>query len=174
MKLAIIAALIATAPCIASAQDDPGQLVSNPNPASFQVYGLPSAPKSVKDDSVQGGRALPVAVSGNGTPYAVGVNVPLIQSIKAGDKLTMMFYAKLAKAEPGVTTAKIAAQVQLSSAPYTAIASKPFDLGTEWKLLAVTAVADKDYAKGALTAAFHINTAKQTIALGPVAVFAKR
>jgi hypothetical protein len=165
-----VAALIAAAPLSAQAQDAPAP-INNPNPATFQVYGLPSPPKSVKDDTVQGGRALPVSVTGSGTPYAVGVNVPLTQAVKAGDKLNLMFFAKLQAAEPGVTTSKIAAQIQLSSAPYTAIASKQVDLTSEWKLFTMDAVADKDYAKGQLTAAFHINTGKQTVALGLVAVF---
>ncbi|MES2986518.1 MAG: carbohydrate binding domain-containing protein [Pseudomonadota bacterium] len=169
--IAMVAALVATAPFAAQAQD--AAPINNPNPASFQVYGLPSPPKSVKDDGVQGGRALPVTVTGSGTPYAVGVNVPLTQAVKAGDRLTVMFYAKLQKAEPGVTTTKITGQVQLSGAPYTAIASKPVDLSPEWKLFTFDAVADKDYAKGQLTAAFHVNTGKQTVALGVVAVFDK-
>jgi hypothetical protein len=176
LVLGLLAVPAAAAPFAAQgmrSQDDPGPMINDPNPATFQVYGIPSAPKSVKDESVQGGRALNVPVTGSGTPYAVGVNVPLNKPVKAGDQLTVMFYAKLQKAEPGVTSAKVTAQVQLSSAPYTAIAGKPFDVPTEWKLFTVTAVADKDYSKGSLTAAFHINTGKQTIGLGLVAVFAK-
>lgn len=172
MKLgfAMIAGLIAAAPLAAQAQSEPVP-INNPNPATFQVYGLPSPPKSVKDDTVQGGRALPVAVNGVGTPYAVGVNVPITQAVKAGDKLNLMFFARLQKAEPGVTATKIAGQIQLSGAPYTAIAGKQVDLTSEWKLFTLEAIADKDYAKGQLTAAFHINTGKQTVALGLVAVF---
>lgn len=176
LVLGLLAVSAAAAPFAAQgmgSQDDPGPMVNDPNPATFQVYGVPSPPKSVKDDAVQGGRALNIPVTGSGTPYAVGINVPITNPIKAGDQLTVMFYAKLQKAEPGVTSAKITAQVQLSSAPYTAIASKPVDVPMEWKLFTANAVADKDYAKGALTAAFHINTGKQTIGLGLVAVFAK-
>lgn len=146
------------------------QIVTNPDPSTFQVYGLSPAPKSKKDDTVQGGRALLLPVTGSGTPYAVGVNVPITQDIKAGDHLVLMFWAKLAKAEPGVTSAKIAGQVQLAAAPYSAIFTKQFDLTPEWKLFEARGVADKDYSKGTLNAAFHVNTGKQTVALGIVVV----
>jgi len=153
--------------------DDPGTMINDPNPATFGVYGVTPAPKSIKDESVQGGRALNVAVTGSGTPYAVGINVPINAAIHAGDHVTMMFYAKLQKAEPGVTSAKISANIQLSAAPYSALVSKQFDATPEWKLFVVTATADREYAKGSVNAAFHINTGRHTMGLGLVAVFAK-
>lgn len=149
------------------------QIVNNPDPSTFTLYGLTPAPKSKKDDTVQGGRSLTVAVTGSGTPYAVGIGSPIIQDVKAGDPLVLMFYAKLVKAEPGVTTTKINAQVQVSSAPYTTIFAKEVELTPEWKLYQVTGVADKDYAKGTIGATFHVNTGKQTVALGIVVVMDK-
>lgn len=166
-------AAIAALPAQQSDEEAARQIITNPDPSTFQIYGLKPAPKSKKDDTVQGGRALFIPVTGSGTPYAVGVNVPIIQDIKAGDHLTLMFYAKLAKAEPDVTTAKITGQIQLSAAPYTAVFGKQFDMTTEWQLFQVSGVADKDYAKGALNAAFHVNTGRHTVALGMVAVIDK-
>lgn len=166
-------AALAALPPQQSDEEAARQIVTNPDPSTFQIYGLNPAPKSKKDDTVQGGRALFVPVTGSGTPYAVGINVPIIQDIKKGDRLTLMFYAKLAKAEPGVTTAKISGQIQLSAAPYTSIFGQQFDMTTEWKLFHVSGVADKDYAKGSIGAAFHVNTGKHTVALGMVAVIDK-
>ena len=155
------------------ADDAMGTMINDPNPSTFQVYGVTPAPRSIRDDTVQGGRSLHVPVTGSGTPYAVGVNVPIIQPVKAGDHLTLMFFAKLEKPAEGITTARIAGQIQLAGAPYTAMFSKQFDMTMEWKLYSVDGIADKDYAKGTLNAAFHINTGRQTVALGLVAVFAK-
>ena len=149
------------------------QIINDPNPGSFTVYGVNPAPKSKKDDSVQGGRSLTVAVTGSGTPYAVGIGSPIIQDVKAGDNLVLMFWARLAKAEPGVTSSKINAQVQLSSAPYTTIFAKEVEITPEWKLFQATGVADKDYPKGSIGATFHVNTGKQTVALGIVVVMDK-
>ena len=150
------------------------QIVNNPDPSTFQMYGLNPAPKSKKDDSVQGARSLRVPVTGAGSPYSIGINVPITQDIKAGDHLTLMFYAKFEKPEPAtLTTARIGAQVQLAGAPYTAVFSKQFDMTTEWQLFQVSGVADKDYSKGTLNAAFHVNTGHHTVVLGLVAVIDK-
>lgn len=147
------------------------KVITNTNPASFQTYGFDPAPKVVKDGAVQGGAALRVPVTGVGEAWSMGVNVPLLKPVKAGDRLVLAFYARLSKAEGGATTAKIAnAQIQLSAAPYTAIFGKPFDVTSEWQLLQVAGKADKDYPAGALVAALHVNTGKHVIDLGPVAV----
>src|SRR4051812_42004096 len=63
------------------------KVANNTNPASFQVYGLTPAPKVVSDKAVQGGKALRLPVTGSGDPWSVGVNVPLIKPVKAGDRL---------------------------------------------------------------------------------------
>lgn len=147
------------------------KVITNTNPASFQAYGFTPPPKVVKDGAVQGGKALRLPVTGAGDPWSMGVNVPLLQPVKAGDRLVLAFYARVSKPADGAATAKIAgAQIQLSAAPYTALFTKPFDVTPEWQFLQVAGRADKDYAAGALSAAFHVNTGKQVIDLGPVAV----
>ncbi|MCW3846622.1 hypothetical protein OF829_05180 [Sphingomonas sp. LB-2] len=173
LALGLLAAPVAAIAALPQQQSDDAaarQIVNNPDPSTFTIYGVNPTPKSKRDDTVQGGRSLAVSVTGSGTPYAVGIGSPILQDIKAGDHLVLMFYAKLVKAEPGVTTATINAQVQLSSAPYTTIFAKPFEITPEWKLFQVAGVADKDYAKGTIGATFHVNTGKQTVALGLVAV----
>jgi hypothetical protein len=176
LALGLLAAPIAAVAALPQQQSDEDaakQIVNNPDPSTFQIYGLSPAPKSKKDETVQGARSLRIPVTGSGTPYAIGVNVPIVQDIKAGDHLTLMFYAKFEKPEPVVTTAKIAGQIQLAAAPYTAVFSKQFDMTTEWQLFSVSGVADKDYAKGTLNAAFHVNTGHHTVVLGLVAVIDK-
>lgn len=144
------------------------KVINNTNPASFQVYGLTPPPKLVNDKAVQGGKALRLPVSGSGDPWSVGVNVPLIKPVKAGDKLVVAFYARLSKAD--APTARVNAQIQLSAAPYTALFSKPFDVTPEWKLLQFVGKVDKDYPAGAIGGAFHINTGNHVLDLGPVAI----
>lgn len=182
MHLKVALALAAAVPALFAvpgiAQDQQSQeaalaekVVNNTNPASFQAYGFASKPKLVKDEAVQGGRALRLPVSGEGNPWSMGVNVPLLKPVKAGDRLVLAFYVRLDKAEGGATTAKLArAQIQLSAAPYSALFGKGFDLTTEWQFLQVAGKADKDYPAGALSAAFHVNTGKHVVDLGPVAV----
>jgi hypothetical protein len=171
---AIMLALGATLPAAGQADSDAAQqIINDPNPAHFTVYGLPAPPKSVVDDAVQGGRALPITVTGKGEPFAVGVSVPISKPIRAGDHLVMMFYAKLAKAGSGVTTAPLIGGVQLAAAPYTGLFSEKVDVPAEWKLFTVSGVADKNYPAGAINASFQVNTGAHTMELGLVAVFDK-
>ena len=161
------AACIAAAPLAASHRlaPDPAML-NNPNPASFQAYGIQPAPRTVPDEGVEGGRALPVTVSGSGNAWASGVNVPIIKPVKAGDKITIYFWAKL----QGTGTASIAsAQLQLASAPYTRIFGEGVTITPQWKLYQVSGTADAAHSKGTLNAAFHLNTGKHTVLLGAVA-----
>lgn len=144
------------------------KVISNTNPASFQAYGFTPAPKLVSDKAVQGGKALRLPLTGTGDPWSMGVNVPLLKPVKAGDKLVVAFYARLNKSD--APTAKLNGQIQLSAAPYTALFGKPFDVTSEWKLLQFSGKVDKDYAVGTIGAAFHLNTGKHVIDMGPVAV----
>jgi hypothetical protein len=173
LRIALVLGLLATplaAP--ASAQDDAAQaMINDPNPGFFQVWGVTPAPKSVKDDSVQGGRSVHVPTTGSGNPWDVSVNVPITKAIKAGDRLVLMYYAKLEKPDAGETTGKITGQLQLSAAPYSVVMGSTVDVPLEWKLFTVEGRADKDYAKGTLNATFHLNQGKHTIAMGLVAAF---
>jgi len=173
MGFAAVPAAVAAPPLIAHDRvaADP-ELLNNANPAGFQVYGAGAAPRSIADETVEGGRALPVTVSGNGTPFAVGVNVPLTKPVRAGDAITIYYWAKLAAGGP--ETAPITAQLQLSAAPYTRIFGEGATIGREWKLFKISGTAASAYPRGTLTAAFHINTGAQTVVMGPVAVFAER
>jgi hypothetical protein len=172
LGLFAVSSTMLASPAAAQADDAAAQaMINDPNPATFAVWGVTPAPKSKKDESVQGGRAVVVPAPGGGNPWDVSVNVPITKPIKAGDKLVLMYYAKLAKLEPGQTSGRVTGQLQLSSAPYSVVIGGQVDVPTEWKLFTVEGKADKDYAKGSLNATFHLNHGKQTIAIGLVAVF---
>ncbi|MBO9714457.1 carbohydrate binding domain-containing protein [Sphingomonas sp.] len=173
MALGLAAAPFAFATPAAAQSDDAAaqQMINDPNPSTFAVWGVSPAPKSVKDDSVQGGRSVHVPTTGNGNPWDVSVNVPITKPIKAGDKLTLMYYAKLEKPAAGETSGQITGQIQLNSAPYSVVIGSTVDITPEWKLFTVEGRADKDYSQGSLNATFHINRGKHTVAMGLVAAF---
>ena len=152
-----------------AAQDDIGkQIINEPSPAAFTIYGLREKPRVRKDADVQGGLALRVDVPGKGaTPYAIGLSAPIGKPIRKGDKLVLAFWARFEKAEgPSVTIANAA--VQLAAAPYTAFMGKSVDIGPEWKLYSIEGAADRDYAAGEAGIAMHLATGKQVIDLGPI------
>lgn len=166
--MGVTAALIAVAPGTAHDRAADPVLINNANPASFQVYGIAPVPKSVADDSVEGGRALHVPVTGSGDAWAAGVNVPITKPIKAGDKIVIYYWARL---EGGTGSASIAsAQLQLASAPYTRIFGEGATITPQWKLYQVSGTADAAYPKGTLNAAFHLNTGNHIVVLGAIAV----
>jgi hypothetical protein len=175
LALAAIALAIpagASAPLAAQTAAEP-EILNNANPDSFQVYGLAGGakPTPVKDDKVQFGKAIRVDTPGGGNVWSVGVNSPLQAGVKKGDKILLAFYARVQKPADGATTATIAsAQLQLAAAPYTKLFGEGVTIGSEWKLYKVIGHADRDYAKGELAAALHINTAKQTLDIGAMAV----
>lgn len=164
---ALGAALLAAVP--AAAQDDISkQIVNEPSPGAFTIYGLPEKPKVRKDASVQGGQALRVAVPGkSATPYAVGLSAPVKKAIKKGDKLVLAFWARFDKAEAAIATIANVS-VQLSSPPYTGFFGRNVDIGPDWKLYSIEGVADRDYAAGELAIAMHLATGRQVIDLGPI------
>ncbi|MCW3834635.1 hypothetical protein ACFQ1E_03790 [Sphingomonas canadensis] len=171
--LALAAALPAVAP--AAAQDAEAEaanrIINNSRPDSFQVFGLKQAPRAHKDPSVQEGRALRLALpGGGGDPWRIGINVPILAPVKAGDRIVIYFWARAEKLEDGKATARIAAaQLQLARDPYTPVFAGSAEATGEWKLFQVQGRADRDYAKGDLCVGFHLNTGAHTIDIGPVA-----
>jgi len=179
LALAAIALAIpagASAPLVAQTAPAPAaepEILNNANPDSFQVYGLPGGakPASIKDDKVQFGKAIRIDTPGGGNVWSVGVNSPLQAGMKKGDKILLAFYARVQKPADGATTTTIAsAQLQLAAAPYTRIFGEGVTIGSEWKLYKVVGHADRNYAKGEVAAALHVNTAKQTLDIGAMAV----
>src|SRR4051812_41941069 len=79
LRIALALGMLAAMPALAQSDDAAAQqMINDPNPSTFAVWGLTPAPKSVKDDSVQGGRSVHVATTGNGNPWDISVNVPII------------------------------------------------------------------------------------------------
>jgi hypothetical protein len=164
---AALAGLFSAAPAMAQV-DVSKQIINEPSPAAFTIYGLAEKPKVRKDPAVQGGQALRVAVPGKGaTPYAIGLSAPVKKAVKKGDKLVLAFWARFDKAE-GASVSIANVSVQLATAPYSSFFAKNVDIGPEWKLYSVEGAADRDYAAGEIAIAMHLATGKQVIDLGPI------
>lgn len=167
-----LAVVAAAAPALAqgSADDILSKLVNNPAPAANRVDGVAGRVRG--DGSVQGGKALRIDVPGKSEhAWDVSVVNNLTKPVKAGDKLVLAFWARLDKGEGGAQTTSLPYNaVQLATAPYTPVFTKGVTIGTEWKMYEASGKADKDYPAGALNAAIHLATGKQTIDIGPVFV----
>jgi hypothetical protein len=151
----------------ATAQD---QLNIINDPAEPHVNG--ASPRLRDDPGVQGGKALRIQVRRKGAnPWDVAVESPVVQPVKAGDRLLFAFWARLETGADGAASATLPYNgVQLSSAPYTGLFAGPVEIGSEWKLHEVRGQVDKDYAGGTLKATIHLATAEQTVDFGPLFV----
>jgi hypothetical protein len=169
--LAAAPAAAALAQAAPAAEDDiANRIINLPPPAATRVDGAKGSVR--KDETVQGGKALRIPVPGKSDQaWATAVANPIEKPVKAGDKIVLAFWARLAKAEAGVTSASLPfAGVQLASAPYTPVFTGAVEIGPEWKMYEVTGKANKDHAGGTLNAAIHLATGKHTIDLGPIFV----
>jgi hypothetical protein len=172
---AAAAVLIATSSAAAAeprADDILNKVINLPPPTAWRIDGVRDKPPVRKDESVQGGQALRVHVSGKGSnPWAVSASNPIEKPVKAGDVLILAFWARLEKGENGATAVVLPSnQVQLAAPPYTPVFGGPVTIGPEWKMYELKGKADKDHAGGTLNVSLHLATGKQTIDLGPVFV----
>ena len=154
---------------------------AQPSPADIaaRIANDPSGPsvnrakaKLVDDANAQGGKALRVSVArAAANIWDSAVESSVKKPIKKGDKLVLMFEARLHEGPAGATSATIPnATLQMAAAPYTTIGNGQPALTTEWKAFRYEGTADKDYGPDGVKAAIHIGNAKQTIDFGPIIV----
>ena len=144
---------------------------------SSSVIALPpdvsGAKASLVDDAkVQGGKALRVQVPRRGTnPWDSTVGGAIKKPVGKGDRLLLLFSARLEKGENGATTATLPYNaVQLAAAPYSTVISGTGQIGPEWKDFQVSGISDSNYPAGTLKVTIQLATAKQTVDLGPIVV----
>jgi len=170
-KLAAAALITAVPPASVTAQGatDPAKQIVN-DPSAPDVNGAKAS--LISDPTVQGGTALRVDVPRKGTnPWDSTVGGAITKPIGKGDRLVLLFSARLHKGEGGAPTAILPYNaIQLAAAPYSTIINGTGQIGPEWKDFQVTGTADGDYPAGALKVTIQLATAKQTVDFGPIVV----
>lgn len=163
------AALVVAAPAAVLAQADLASKIVN-DPGAPDVNGAKGS--LVADPKVEGGTALRVAVPRKGAnPWDSSVGGAIKKPIAKGDKLVLLFSARLEKGENGATTTTLPYNaVQLAGAPYSTVMQGSADIGPEWKDFRVEGVSDGNYAAGDLKVTIQLATAKQTVDFGPIVV----
>jgi hypothetical protein len=165
-------AILAAVPLAGVVAEDASELAK-------QVVNDPGAPDvsgakaSLIDDlKVQGGKALRVQVPRKGNnPWDSTVGGAIKKPIAKGDRLLLLFSARLEKGEQGATSTTLPYNaIQLAAPPYSTIISGTGQIGPDWNDIQVSGVADGDYPAGALKVTIQLATAKQTVDFGPLVV----
>lgn len=165
-------ALVAMIPLSRLAAQDASDLAK-------QIINDPSAPdvdgakaSLVNDPKVEGGKALRIEVPRKGSnPWDSTVGGAIKKSVSQGDRLVILFSARLAKGENGATSAVLPYNaVQLAQAPFTNVINGSSVIGPDWKDFQVSGTANANYPAGSLKVTFQLATAKQTVDFGPIVV----
>jgi hypothetical protein len=150
-----------------AAEDLASKVVNDPS-VGWAPMGTAKA-EIVKDPTVQGGGAVRVTLPGKGgNPWDSGAHVSIVKPLAEGDVLLLAFWAKSVTPPEGAATILFNANVQKDSAPYNSIGSAMINVGPQWKMYFVQAVADKDYKKGEIGAQLQLATGALVIDLGPL------
>jgi len=140
------------------------------DPGTPEVNGARA--QLLDDAKVTGGKALRVSVSQKGkNNWDSNVESSIKKPIRKGDKLILMFEARLAEGPQGASTAKIPnAAIQQKAAPYKSFFNGSPDLTGEWQSFRYEGVADKDYKADEVKATIQVGNARQKIDFGPITV----
>ncbi len=164
-------AILALTPAIAFGQDAADlmkQIVNDPG--APEVNGARAS--LVADPKVQGGRALRVQIPHKGVnPWDSTVGGAIKKPVANGDRLLLLFSARLEKGEGGVTTTTLPYNaIQLAAGPYSTVMSGSAEIGPEWKDFQITGTSSGNYKAGDLKVTVQLATAKQTVDFGPIVV----
>lgn len=180
--LAVGSTLALTAALPAAAQEAPAaaprqggsmldKAVNTVHVNSWNVYGA-NQTHEIVTSTVQGGHALRVNITAaGGNTWDVGAGSVSTKPVKAGDVLLLAVWMRAERAPEGRPTGTAIIRLQGNAEPYPDVVSAPVAPTGEWKLYFANAVADRDWAPGALGATVQLAGASQTIDLGPVFIF---
>ncbi|RZJ29345.1 MAG: hypothetical protein EON85_07150 [Brevundimonas sp.] len=137
----------------------------------WNVYGAGQTHEIITS-AVQGGRALRVDITAaGGNTWDVGAGSVSTKPVRSGDILLLAVWMRTERAPTGSETGTAIIRLQGNAEPYPDIVSAPIRPTGEWKLYFANAVADRDWAAGAIGATVQLAGASQTIDLGPVFIF---
>ncbi len=178
----VLLAALLFAPCAHAEQptaelqalDDslPGTLINDPTRLDWAVFGSGASSKTIKGDSIPGGKAaLQVTVPNAGaTLYVIGANAPITAAIKPDTDMVVAFYARASSSSRSDGNGIIGVRFQQNSAPYPGFGDTTLVIGKEWKLYEVSARSNIAISAGQAVVGFQLSGAKQVIEIGQTIV----
>jgi hypothetical protein len=162
------ASLIVGIPTAALAEDNIADKAINEQRVSrIAVYGSAQSNKVITDKTVLGEEAKRIITRGTGNNWDAAAQSVTTGKIKAGDEIICLVFLKAVETADNAP-ARVALQLQQSSAPYTAEKREEINIGKEWNQYQITLTASKDYGRGEASFVVQLNFAAQTIDVGPM------
>jgi hypothetical protein len=145
----------------------PGTLINDPTKMNWPVFGGGASSRQVRAPGVPGDYALQVqSPSAAPTLYAIGFNAPLTSDVRAGQNITVAFWARAVRAATPDQQGILGIRLQRNSAPYPGFGDTRLAIGREWKLYEVKFVADQAIPADLAVVGFQLSGARQTIEVG--------
>jgi len=154
--------IFGTTPVVSQAQSV-GSLMHNPNAIEWDFRGN-SKKISLVESNTPSGMAINANVKKRKTnPWDIVLFFELRDGVEKGDKISVEFMTRTAKAPKGQDNAEFVVFVGRNEAPYDYIISEDVLPGSEWETIKLEAVAEADMPAGDVKVEFQLAKHKQVI-----------
>ncbi|BDI60947.1 hypothetical protein [Qipengyuania nanhaisediminis] len=150
----------------------PGDLVNDPSRIDWQSYGADLEASSVVDESIPGGgaaRRFEVKRAAEFI-YAAGTNIPLTETVRRGDTVTVGFYARTIEADTEDGNGVLRVRFQRNVEPYPGFGEQTLTIGRDWAWYEVSAQAEQRLRSADSIIAVQFGRTRQAIEIGQAIV----
>lgn len=150
----------------------PGDLVNDPSRIDWQSYGADLEASSVVDPEIPGGGAARRFVIRRAAEfiYTAGTNIPLTESVRRGDVVTVGFYARTIEADTDDGRGIVRVRFQRNVEPFPGFGEQTLSIGNEWEWYEVTARAEQRLRSSDGIIAVQFGRTRQTLEIGQAIV----
>lgn len=145
-----------------------GTVINDPEKRDWAVYGNSLSQEPIAAD-IPGGAATRLVVPAKLTnPWDAGVNIAINAPIARGEPIRIALIARVAPGAAGSGQTALGARIQRNVPDYEGFGDNQLPLGSDWQLIQLKTVADRDIAVGEAVLALHLGGAAQRLDIGPV------
>ncbi|WP_299192269.1 hypothetical protein [uncultured Erythrobacter sp.] len=150
----------------------PGDLVNDPSRIDWQSYGADLNASSVVDPAIPGGGAARRFEIKRAAEfiYTAGTNIPLTQTVRRGDTVTVGFYARTIDADTDDGLGVVRVRFQRNVEPYPGFGEETLSIGKEWAWYEVSATAEQTLRSRDGIIAVQFGRTRQIIEIGQAIV----
>lgn len=150
----------------------PGDLVNDPSRIDWQSYGADLEASSIVDENIPGGGAARRFEIKRAAEfiYTAGTNIPLIESVDAGEIVTVGFYARTIEASTDDGKGIVRVRFQRNVEPFPGFGEQTLTIGTEWEWYEVTTTAEQRLRSSDGIVAVQFGRTRQIIEIGQAIV----